>query len=126
MGSKSPGAATFNENDAVEHYAALFDKPEVIKGSCADYAAGAYEDVEEQEKDQKVGRKVGIPLVVVYSAGNLGRMHDVDSIWQNWVSDGSELKIVGIGEGYGHYLPEECPERVVELIEEWVGKCSKV
>lgn len=126
MGSRSPGAARFNENNAVEHYAALFAKTEVIMGSCADYAAGANEDVEEQGKDQKAGRKVEIPLMVVYSAGNLSRMHDVDAIWQDWVSGGSELKTVGIGEGYGHYLPEECPEKVVKLIEEWVDKYGKM
>ncbi|KAK3632775.1 hypothetical protein LTR56_007120 [Elasticomyces elasticus] len=121
-GSNSKGASSFQENDAIEHYSKLFDKAETIKGSCADYAAGAFEDVDEQKKDQKEGKKVELPLMAVYSASNLGRMHDVDAVWPEWVSGKSELRCVGIPDGYGHYLPEECPEKVAELIEEWVSK----
>ncbi|KAK0849858.1 hypothetical protein LTS02_013419 [Friedmanniomyces endolithicus] len=124
-GSNATGSARFQENDAIEHYSTLFAKPETIKGSCADYAAGAFEDVQEQEKDQREGRKVGLPTMVVYSASNLGRMHDVDAVWPKWVSGEAELKCVGIQDGSGHYLPEECPERVAKLIEEGIGKYEK-
>jgi len=55
----------------------------------------------------------------------LGRMHDVDAVWPKWVSGEAELKCVGIQDGSGHYLPEECPERVAKLIEEWIGKYEK-
>lgn len=121
-GGNASGVAKFRENDAVDHYCALFSKPETISGSCADYAAGAKEDVEEQEKDQKEGRKISVPTMAVYSASNLGRMHDVDAVWPKWASGEKELKCVGIPDGYGHYLPEECPEKVAELIVEWLGK----
>ncbi|KAK3109574.1 hypothetical protein LTR53_017028, partial [Teratosphaeriaceae sp. CCFEE 6253] len=126
QGPNKDGREKFRANDAIEHYSQLFDKPETIKGSCADYAAGAFEDVEAQKADQAEGSKVGLPLMVVYSASNLGKMHDVDSIWPNWTDGKAELKCVGVGDGYGHYLPEECPEVVTDLIEEWVSKHGNV
>lgn len=70
-GGNEIGAAKFQENDAVAHYCHQFSNSECIAGSCADYAAGANEDVQEQEHDQKEGKKVLIPLLVVYSASNL-------------------------------------------------------
>lgn len=58
----------------------------------------------------------------MYSASNLGRMHDVDKAWAAWVGEGVDFKCEGIPDGYGHYLPEECPEKVVELIVQHVDK----
>lgn len=122
-GGNAAGVARFQENDAIGHYAHQFSNPECIAGSCADYAAGATEDCDEQEKDQLQGRKVKVPLMVIYSASNLGKMHDVDKVWRNWVE--GEYKGVPIGDGHGHYLPEECPEKIVPLILEWNEKYGK-
>lgn len=63
-GGNEEGTKRFRENDAVEHYCALFSKPETISGSCADYAAGAFEDVDIQKEDQKAGRKISVPTMV--------------------------------------------------------------
>jgi pimeloyl-ACP methyl ester carboxylesterase len=122
-GPNQDAVAKFRSNDSIDHYSHLFSKPETISGSCADYAAGAFEDVEAQEEDQKAGRKVKVPTLVIYSASNLGRMHDVDAVWKEW-ADG-ELKTVGVKDGIGHFIPEEAPERVAELVLEWVGNYGK-
>lgn len=121
-GKNEEGAKRLQENDAVDHYCHQFSNPETISGSCADYASAAGDEVAEQVEDQEQGKKIKVPTMVIYSASNLGRMHDVDDIWSKWVN--GELKCVGIPDGYGHFLPEECPERVTKLIEEWVGKYS--
>ena len=104
-GANEKGNARFREHNAVAHYAALFGKKETIEGSCADYEAGAFEDVEEQWADYGADRRLRVPTVVGYSASNLGRMHDVDETWKNWAED-RKIRTVGIGEGYGHFLPE--------------------
>jgi len=124
-GGNQLGVDLLKSDDAIDHYCHLQSKPETISGCCADYAAGAGEDVKEQERDQKKSKKVKAPLMIIYSLGNLGRMHDVERVWRGWVDSNAEFKCVGIGEGYGHFLPEECPNDVAKLVEEWVGRYGK-
>nr|POF18644.1 hypothetical protein CFP56_62152 [Quercus suber] len=45
-------------------------------------------------------------------------MHDVEALWPRWMAAGTELRMVGIPDGYGHYLPEECPEKPIPNIPE--------
>lgn len=121
MVTKNPrGAARFNENDAMEHYAYNYSSSDTVEGSCGDYHAGATSDVDEQTKDQEAGRKVPVPLLVLYSASNLGSVHDVLGVWKRW-SD-NEVEAIGVGDGIGHFLPEEAPEEVAKLISQWIDK----
>src|ERR1700761_9201784 len=122
-GGNETGLARFKENQAWEHYCHQFSNPECIAGSCADYAAGAGEDYKEQESDQKAGKKVSLPTYVMYSASNLGRMHDVPAVWANWCDD--ELKTYGVPDGFGHYLPEECPDIIGKHVIEWIDHVGK-
>ncbi|KAK3348823.1 alpha/beta hydrolase [Lasiosphaeria hispida] len=100
--------------DGVEVYVGLFDKEEVIRGSCEDYEAGAGVDVEEQVADQREGRKIGVPTVVMFSEAGLGARMDVAREWADWVQEGVPYEAVPVGEGYGHYLPEEAHDIVSE------------
>jgi hypothetical protein len=141
-GRNTAGINKFKENDAWDHYCHQFKSSECISGTCADYAAGATIDIEEQESDQQAGRKVKLPMLVLYSASNLGSMHDVPAVWKQW-SDG-ELKSVlssivpdilkrlltsssppnrtyGVPDDFGHFLPEECPEIIAKQVIEWVN-----
>ena len=122
-GKNTEGAARLRENDAIDHYCHVMSKPEAIAGACADYASGAGEEVQRQGEDQKAGRKVKVPTMLLYSASNLGSMHDVEVVWPKWVE--GELKCVGIPDGVGHYIPEEAPDRTAKLIMEWVDKYGK-
>lgn len=118
-GGNPAGVEKFKENDAFEHYCHQFSQPDCISGSCADYAAGATIDCDEQAKDQEAGRKVKVPLCVMYSANNLGSIHDVSAVWKNWAS--GEVNCIGIPDGYGHYLPEEAPELIAEKTVAWLN-----
>ncbi|KAK3703919.1 hypothetical protein LTR37_014137 [Vermiconidia calcicola] len=93
-GGNEAGLAKLKENQAWDHYCTQFSNPECIAGSCADYKSGAMDEPKEQESDQKEGKKVKMPICVLYSATNLGRMHDVPEIWKQW-ADG-ELETHGI------------------------------
>ncbi|TKA29213.1 hypothetical protein B0A50_03723 [Salinomyces thailandicus] len=122
-GGNAAGIARLKEDHALDHYSALFSKPETISGSCADYASAAEGEPKEQEEDQAKGRKIKVPTLVLYSASNLGRMHDVKGLWSQWV-DG-ELSCVEIPDGIGHYLPEEAPEQSAKLIADFLAKYGK-
>ena len=117
-GQNDAGLAKFKENDAWEHYCHQFSNPECIAGSCADYESGATGEPKEQESDQKDGKKVEVPLMVLFSATYLGRMHDVPAIWQNWVN--GELTTHAIQDGYSHFFPEEAPDVAAKHIIEWI------
>ncbi len=120
-GGNEAGVAKFKENYAWDHYCHQFTQPECIAGSCADYQAGATVDLEEQEADQKAGKKIKVPTFVIYSASNLGRMHDVPTVWKEWYG-GNDLRTYGVPDGYGHFLPEECPEIIAVKILQWIGQ----
>lgn len=99
-------------------YEGLFAKEETITGSCADYQVGAGMESRAQEEEIEKGRYVGIRTLVLYSQKGLGSMSDVEAVWKAWVDREKEveLKVVGLGDGYGHYLPEECPGEVITEI----------
>lgn len=121
-GGSEDGVAKFKEDDAIGHYCHQFTNPEATAGACGDYSAGAFEDVDEQKKDQAAGKKVTTPLMVIWSASNLGRMHDVQEVWSGWVEKPDGVRFEPIPDGFGHYLPEECPDRVLPLFKSWIDQ----
>lgn len=121
-GRSEQSAARMAADGAVEVYAALFEKEETLRCSCEDYASGARPEYGEQEADQKAGRKIEVPVVVVFSAEGLGRRIDVEGEWRDWVAEGVVYEAVSVGPGVGHYLPEEAHEVVAEKMLEFLGK----
>lgn len=114
------------KDDAWQIYESLHTKRETIAGSCADYAASVSPEPQEQEEDQKAGRKIDVPTLVMWSLGRLGKMHgDVAAIWKEWVKEGVYLKAQGVGHGVGHYLPEEASEFVGQAVLEHVERLLK-
>lgn len=107
-------------HSALDVYAQLFDKKETLYYSALDYAAGAAPEATEQDEDQAQGRKVGVPLLVMFSLAKLGARIDVAEVWKGWVRQGVRYEGVGVGEGYGHYLPEEAFDIVAPKVEEFL------
>ena len=112
--------------EALPVYKSHFLNRAVIDASCADYRAGATVDYTEQIEDQKNGNKLGLPTLVVYSKEYLGSRYDVEKVWKEWVSDEGLLRTRGIGNGVGHFIPEEDPDAVTEAVLEWVNKALKL
>ncbi|KAH8890286.1 alpha/beta hydrolase [Thozetella sp. PMI_491] len=119
------GLQRIQADEAVEVYAALFEKEETIRYSCEDYAAGAAPEYNEQVEDQKAGRKLDVPTVVMYSAARLGSRIDVAEEWKDFIAPGTSYEPVAVGEGYGHYLPEEAydivSEKILSILERYRG-----
>lgn len=110
-------------DDSWRVYQSLHTKRETIEGSCADYTAAVSPEPQDQEAEQKAGKKIEVPTLVMWSLARLGKMHgDVGGIWRDWVKDGVDLTARGVGNGVGHYLPEEASEEVGKAIIEIVDR----
>lgn len=125
-GGNEAGIAAFKSDDAWSVYESLNSKREYIEGSCADYKAAVDPEPADQEKEQKEGKKIECPTLVMWSLSRLGKMHgDVEGIWKGWVKEGVDFKAIGCGEDVGHYLPEEASQFVGKAVVEFVEKVSK-
>ncbi|KAF2100125.1 alpha/beta-hydrolase [Rhizodiscina lignyota] len=111
-------------DDAMERYCGYFERESVVRASCEDYRAGAFEDVELQKEDQQQGRKIAVPTLVVYSSAYLGARYDMEKVWKGWVQEGANLKVEGIGDGAGHFLPEEAPVELSNIMISWISQFS--
>jgi len=120
QGSSVEGQTSFAASGAHDVYAANFAKRDAILGSCEDYQCGSALEVDEQAEDMERGRKINVPTLVIFSEKYLGRMHDVARVWQDWVAEGVPYQARAIGGGKGHYLPEEDPEQIGDLVLQWV------
>jgi len=109
---------------ALDIYGDNFATKEVLYYTALDYAAGAAPEVTEQDEDQKAGRKVGVPILVMFSKAKLGARTDVAEEWKAWVQPGVDYEGVGVGEGFGHYLPEEAYEIVLENVFKFIKKVT--
>jgi pimeloyl-ACP methyl ester carboxylesterase len=126
QGSSVEGQTSFAANGAHDVYAANFAKRDAILGSCEDYRCGSAREAEEQADDMEQRLKINVPALVIFSEKNLDMMHDVAHVWQEWVAEGVPYQARGIGGGIGHYLPEEDPEQIGELVVQWVQTGSAI
>jgi haloacetate dehalogenase len=78
-----------------------------IKGSCADYRACPTCDFDMDKADFEAGRKITVPLLVIWGARSHteGVHGDVLQVWQR----GYATNVSGGALACGHYVPEEAP-----------------
>lgn len=119
-GSNARGLGSLKSDNALEVYGNFFTQPHVIHASNEDYAAGATVDVEMQGEDQREGRKVRVPIFLIYSEGYLGSRYDVPKVWEEWVERASLIGSCRLGEGVGHFGVEEAPEVSARGFWEWL------
>ena len=120
-GTNEAGLQRLHSDNAIDVYAELFDQEATLLNTCEDYAAGAAPESEVQAEDQKSGKKLDVPTLVMFSKAKLGAASDVANIWEDWVQPG-KLKAIGVGDGYGHYLPEEAADQVSEAVLSFISQ----
>ncbi len=118
-GANADGAKNLFANGSLDVYASHFEKESMVEATARDYEAAAKEDYTAQVDDQKAGRQIDVPTLVLYSTQNLGVMADVPMIWKKWVKEGTKLEVRGIEDGYGHFFLEEAPGLSLELINQF-------
>jgi haloacetate dehalogenase len=96
----SPGAIA---HEAVSEYERCFDTA-TIHASCEDYRAGAGPDLE----DDSIRETIGCPVLLMFSAPQLGALCDVPAAWRSEVSGQLQFSSLDCG----HFLAEERPEQV--------------
>ncbi|KAE8441237.1 hypothetical protein EG329_005601 [Mollisiaceae sp. DMI_Dod_QoI] len=110
----SPAMKQFQSHDAFDVYSNFFKYEHVVRATCDDYRAGAFEDLEEEEKDQNEGRKFNVDVMFLYSSGFLGSRYNGDE-WRNCMGSG-KFQEIGFGDGVGHFIAEEAPEKTAEAL----------
>ncbi|KAB8360958.1 hypothetical protein FH972_024690 [Carpinus fangiana] len=128
QGTNEAGRVSLAAGGAIERYAAYYERQSTIDAAAADYTAGANDDYQTQVEDmdsEDESKKIGVPTLVLYSMSNLGRgFPDMQAVWTKWLRKDVDLHCVGIGDGVGHYLPEEAPEKVLQAVQPWLAGFS--
>jgi haloacetate dehalogenase len=95
--------------EAYVDYRAAIRDPATVHGMIEDYRAGLGLDRQHDEADRAAGRKLGCPLLVLWSArDDLETLHgDILGIWRGWASD-----VSGRSLDCGHHMAEEAPEEL--------------
>ena len=98
--------------DLVSAYRHLLDDASTVQAICEDYRAGAGIDRDHDDADR--GRHlIACPLLVLWRArGALSRFYgDVLDVWRPWAH-----RVTGEGLDASHFLAEDQPERVADLL----------
>ena len=122
-GTNTSALEIMRADNAGEVYASFFDKPEVVEATTRDYEAGATTDVEFERKAIEEGKRISVPLLLVYSAGFLPKRSKkpILEVWSEpWSKGGHLLTEYPIGNGVGHFVPEEAPEETAKALGKWL------
>jgi haloacetate dehalogenase len=95
------GSSAVLDERAVAEYRRCFDAA-TVHATCEDYRAGATIDLAHDEADRD--RRIGCPVLVLWSAGGIGSAHDVLGVWREEADD-----VSGRAQECGHFLAEERP-----------------
>ena len=98
--------------EAAADYLRCFRRPENIHGMCEDLRAAAGIDCELDWADQRAGRKIDCPVLVLWGKnGSLPQWYDVLEVWRAWCSS-----VSGRALPTGHFIAEEAPEETAQAL----------
>lgn len=107
---------------AMAEYKRAFRNPDVIRGTCEDYRAGATCDDADDMADVAAGNKIACPVVCLWgearAKGGPKSKNPLD-IWRKWCSG----PVTGEGvKTSGHFLPEEAPDTVIAWAQKFLAE----
>jgi haloacetate dehalogenase len=106
--SKTKQGLSFFDKDALAEYKRCFRNPATIHAICEDYRAGASVDLEMDEKDFAAGRKIELPVLLLWGGtGSVGRNSKPGpaEIWQRYAANIVDAQAMPSG----HYVMDEAP-----------------
>ena len=109
MGSRHAGLAAFDPA-ALAEYERCAALPGTAAAICADYRASAGIDLEHDRADVAAGRKLAMPLRVLWGEhGAVGRCFDVLRLWSERAQQAGGRSLP-----CGHYIAEEAPAALLD------------
>lgn len=118
MGKRSAGLAPFDPR-ALAEYQRCLALPGAAHGICEDYRAAATIDLEHDRVDRDAGRRLALPLMVLWGEqGVVGRCFDPLAEWQRVAAD-----VQGGALPCGHYIAEEAPDMLLERVLPFLAQC---
>lgn len=109
MGGRHAGLAPFAPQAWQEYVRCARDRG-TVHAMCEDYRAAATVDLEHDRADQAAGRRLEMPVCVLWGAhGGLAKCYDPLRLWADYAAD-----LSGKALPCGHYLAEEAPEALLE------------
>jgi haloacetate dehalogenase len=103
--------------EAVEEYVRAFSRPGALRAGFDDYRATFPDDLDADEVDAAAGRRLGMPLLVLWGESGLPAALPVLQIWRDYAEDVRGEAIPDCG----HFLPEEQPALVAERLLSFIG-----
>jgi haloacetate dehalogenase len=97
---------------AMEHYLAPFRDPSRVHAMCEDYRAGAHADFDIDKADRDAGRKITIPVLVLW--GDAGIAAAPATPLDTWKSSATDVSGGPIDSG--HFLTEENPDATAKAL----------
>jgi len=95
---------------ALQEYLRAFRNPETVHAACEDYRAAATIDIAHDNEDDRLGRQVTCPLLVLWGQdGVIESCFDALELWRK-----RSLQVEGKSLPGGHYLAEQHPQLVVD------------
>lgn len=109
MGRRHAGLAAFAP-EALAEYQRCIALPGTAASICGDYRASAGIDLEHDRADRAAGRRLAMPLRVLWGAeGAVGRCFDVPALWS-----AAADRFSGRSLPCGHYIAEEAPQLLLD------------
>jgi haloacetate dehalogenase len=84
--------------------------PDTIAAMCADYRASFHLDREHDAEDREAGRRIAAPVLVI-TGEEEAQLADAPDVWRGWAEDVTAAQVPG-----GHFVPEEAPRELAELL----------
>jgi haloacetate dehalogenase len=105
-------------------YIEALQDPTHAHAVCEEYRAAATVDWEHDRRDRATGRRIGCPLLALWSArGPLATWYVEQSgpiaLWRSW-----GVHVQGRAMNGGHFFPEEVPEETAAALEHFFGTGS--
>jgi len=108
MGGRYAGLDIFSKDCWSEYVSAMQD-PSCVHSMCEDYRAASTIDLEHDQEDIATGKKLQMPLRVLW--GQHGLVNACFSPLNDWSKVASNVS--GKTVNSGHYIPEEAPEELI-------------